>query len=156
MRVETRQKLESKNFLCPETRVADPDWIRIQSGQWIRIRIRRIRIGIQPKLPDPDADGMNADPQPCQKRRPKMPSKNSISGVGRACWICTLQRWTPAGWARRCGCRASRTSCSWTRSGADTSPANKATSSSSSGSRRTRSLFYILFIFSTSVLDPDP
>jgi hypothetical protein len=29
-------------------RVADPDWIRIQSGQWIRIRIRN---------PDPDRGG---------------------------------------------------------------------------------------------------
>jgi hypothetical protein len=30
----------------------DPDWIRI-------------RIGIQPKMLDPDPDEMNADPQPC-------------------------------------------------------------------------------------------
>jgi hypothetical protein len=30
----------------------DPDWIRI-------------RIGIQPKILDPDPDDMNADPQPC-------------------------------------------------------------------------------------------
>jgi hypothetical protein len=33
----------SGTFWCgsvPLTRVADPDWIRIQSGQWIRIRIR--------------------------------------------------------------------------------------------------------------------
>ncbi len=59
-----------------ETRVADPDWIRTGSGQWIRIRIFfsaaiffqflaikaldpdliriRIRIGVQPKMPDPD------------------------------------------------------------------------------------------------------
>jgi hypothetical protein len=34
--------------------------IRIQSGQWIRIRI-----GIEPKMLDPDPDEMNADPQPC-------------------------------------------------------------------------------------------
>ncbi len=34
----------------------DPDWIRI-------------RIGIQPKMLDPDPDEMNADPQPCQKVR---------------------------------------------------------------------------------------
>ncbi len=34
-------------------------WIRNQSGQWIRIRI-----GIQPKMLDPDPDEMNADPQP--------------------------------------------------------------------------------------------
>ncbi len=37
----------------------DPYWIRI-------------RIGIQPKMleldPDPDADEMNADPQPCFKQ----------------------------------------------------------------------------------------
>ncbi len=79
----------------------------------------------------------------CPETSTKMPFKNSIiSGVGRACWICTRQRWTPAGWARRCGCRASRTSCFWTRSGGDTSPANRATSSSSSGSRRTRSLIF--------------
>ena len=29
--------------------------------EWIRIRI-----GIQPKMLDPDPDEMNADPQPCQ------------------------------------------------------------------------------------------
>ncbi len=34
----------------------DPYWIRI-------------RIGIQPKMLDPDPDEMNADPQPCQKVR---------------------------------------------------------------------------------------
>ncbi len=32
--------------LVPEGRIADPDWIRIQSGQWIRIR-----------NPDPDPGG---------------------------------------------------------------------------------------------------
>jgi hypothetical protein len=32
----------------------DPDWIRI-------------RIGIQPKMLDPDSDEMNADQQPCFK-----------------------------------------------------------------------------------------
>ncbi len=32
----------------------DPDWIQI-------------RIGIQPKMLDPDPDEMNADPQPCQR-----------------------------------------------------------------------------------------
>jgi hypothetical protein len=37
----------------------DPDWIRIQSGQWTRIRN-----GIQPKMLDPDPDETNADPQP--------------------------------------------------------------------------------------------
>jgi serine/threonine protein kinase len=35
------------------TRVADPDWIRIKSGQWIRIRIRN---------PDRIQEGKN-DPQ---------------------------------------------------------------------------------------------
>ncbi len=34
----------------------DPDWIRI-------------RIGIQPKMLDPDPDEMNADPQPCLQGR---------------------------------------------------------------------------------------
>ncbi len=34
----------------------DPFWIRI-------------RIGIQPKMLDPDLDEMNADPQPCKRRR---------------------------------------------------------------------------------------
>jgi hypothetical protein len=33
----------------------DPDWIRI-------------RIGIQPKMLDPDPDEMYADPQPCFKK----------------------------------------------------------------------------------------
>ncbi len=33
------------------TKALDPDWIRI-------------RIGIQPKMLDPDPDEMNADPQP--------------------------------------------------------------------------------------------
>ncbi len=42
-----------RNKVCPNTvpsRVGDPDadWIRIQSGQWIRIRIRN---------PDPDPGG---------------------------------------------------------------------------------------------------
>ncbi len=41
--------LSKSDELREETRVADPDpdpyWIRIQSGQWIRIRIRN---------PDPD------------------------------------------------------------------------------------------------------
>jgi hypothetical protein len=32
----------------------DPDWIRI-----------RIRIGVHPKMLEPDPDEMNADPQPC-------------------------------------------------------------------------------------------
>jgi hypothetical protein len=32
-----------------KTSVSDPDWIRIQSGQWIWIRI-----SIQPKMLDPD------------------------------------------------------------------------------------------------------
>jgi hypothetical protein len=36
------------NFNIVYSRVADPDWIRIQSGQWIRIRIRN---------PDPDPGG---------------------------------------------------------------------------------------------------
>jgi hypothetical protein len=37
-----------------QTSVSDPDWIRIQSGQWIRIRIRN------PDLdPDPDPEGQN-------------------------------------------------------------------------------------------------
>ncbi len=148
MRVETRQKLESRSFYAqkPGLRIR----IRIQSGQWIQIRN-----GIQPKMLDPDPDEMNADPQPCQKPLLKMSFKNSISGVGRVCWICTRQRWTRRGWARRCGCRASRTSSSWTRSGGDTSPANRATSSSSSGSRRTRSLFFFLLV-ATNVPDPDP
>jgi hypothetical protein len=82
--------------VSPKTRVADqdpdPDWIRIQSGQWIQIRNPksginvlkfwmtsfeigldpdpywiRIRIGIQPKMLDPDPAEMNADPQPCPK-----------------------------------------------------------------------------------------
>ncbi len=35
----------------------DPDWIRI-------------RIGIQPKMLDPDPDEMNADPKPCFKLSP--------------------------------------------------------------------------------------
>jgi hypothetical protein len=36
------------SFPSRKSRVADPDWIRIQSGQWIRIRIR---------YPDPDPGG---------------------------------------------------------------------------------------------------
>jgi hypothetical protein len=32
----------------------DPDWIRI-------------RIGVHPKMSDPDPDEINADPQPCMK-----------------------------------------------------------------------------------------
>jgi hypothetical protein len=52
-------------------RVSDPDpyWIRIQSGQWIRIIKAldpvwiRIRIGLQPQPLDPDPLKMNTDPK---------------------------------------------------------------------------------------------
>jgi hypothetical protein len=39
----------------------DPDWIRI-----------RIRIGVRPKMLDPDPDEMNEDPQPCIEISPKI------------------------------------------------------------------------------------
>jgi hypothetical protein len=45
------------------TKALDPDWIRI-------------RIGIQPKMLDPDPDEMNADPQPCTQ-----PHAGSCSSV---------------------------------------------------------------------------
>jgi hypothetical protein len=44
-------------------RVADPDWIRIQSGQWIRILIRN---------PDPDPDSESGS----GSRRAKMTHKS--------------------------------------------------------------------------------
>ncbi len=44
-------KLEADEWL--QRLDPDPDWIRIQSGQWIPIRIR---------IPDPDPGGQN-DPQ---------------------------------------------------------------------------------------------
>jgi hypothetical protein len=46
------QTLPCNIFLSVQSRVSDPDWIRIriQSGQWIRIRIRN---------PDPDPGGQN-------------------------------------------------------------------------------------------------
>jgi hypothetical protein len=70
-------------------RVADPDpnWIQIQSGQWIQIRIvhffpifgyetldsywTSIRIGIQPQVldPGPDPQHMNTDPQPLEEMK---------------------------------------------------------------------------------------
>jgi hypothetical protein len=37
-------------------------FIKALDPYWIRIRI-----GIQPKMLDPDPDEMNADPQPCLK-----------------------------------------------------------------------------------------
>ncbi len=37
-----------KSWTSEDARVSDPDWIRIQSDQWIRIRIRN---------PDPDPGG---------------------------------------------------------------------------------------------------
>jgi hypothetical protein len=39
----------------------DPDWILI-----------RIRIGVHPKMLDPDPEKINTDPQPCKKKEPGM------------------------------------------------------------------------------------
>jgi hypothetical protein len=38
---------------------------------WCRSLKRWIRIGVQPKMLDPDPDEKNADPQPCQKQQQK-------------------------------------------------------------------------------------
>jgi hypothetical protein len=62
----------------PKCSVSDPDWIRIQSGQWIRITCKFfpifgdqpdrdpdwLRIGIQPKMLDPDPYRMNTVKRP--------------------------------------------------------------------------------------------
>jgi hypothetical protein len=55
----------------PNIRVADPDpnWIRIQSGQWIRIQERKNepqkKISIQPKMLDTDPESNECGSAPC-------------------------------------------------------------------------------------------
>ncbi len=46
--------------LSPRVSNPDPDWIRIQSGRWIRIRI-----GLQHQPLNPDPEKMNTDPKHC-------------------------------------------------------------------------------------------
>ncbi len=60
-------------FLLVYSRVPDPEWIRIQSGQWIRIRIRF-------RNPDPDPGGQ------------KLPTKVEKKIHVLKCWMTSFER----------------------------------------------------------------
>ena len=63
--------------MCPKCRVVDPDpdWIRIQSGLWIRIRIQN---------PDPD-------PDPGGQKRPTKVEKKLVKVHVLKCWMASFE-----------------------------------------------------------------